>query len=218
MKQLRLHLTVAIIFTFLFCYQLQAQINVNAPVNPQISCGLTNLSLDKPESAVDIMEIGDEQYIVAVSNLDLTVNYIDASLSINTLFFGKHTFANEISNPDVSLMTIYGGVFAVVVYFDPNLMDYVAESFEVTAGNTPNLLATHVLNTPQANIPEPNNNAIRIDANSNGDFVIVWEDFENNKISLVLFGLSEKVKNVFQILGLDQLIKIVNNKEEAKSL
>lgn len=51
-----------------------------------------------------------------------------------------------------------------------------------------------------------------------GVFMSYLQDFENNNISLVLFGLSEKVKNVFQILGLDQLIKIVNNKEEAKSL
>jgi anti-sigma B factor antagonist len=51
-----------------------------------------------------------------------------------------------------------------------------------------------------------------------GVFMSYLQDFENNNISLVLFGLSEKVNNVFQILGLDQLIKIVNTKEEAKSL
>jgi anti-sigma B factor antagonist len=51
-----------------------------------------------------------------------------------------------------------------------------------------------------------------------GVFMSYLQDFENNNISLVLFSLSDKVKNVFQILGLDQLIKIVNTKEEAKSL
>lgn len=51
-----------------------------------------------------------------------------------------------------------------------------------------------------------------------GVFMSYLQDFENNKISLVLFGLNEKVKNVFQILGLDQLIKIVTTKEEAKSV
>lgn len=51
-----------------------------------------------------------------------------------------------------------------------------------------------------------------------GVFMSYLQDFENNKISLVLFNLSEKVKSVFQILGLDQLIKIVNTKEEAKAL
>jgi anti-sigma B factor antagonist len=50
-----------------------------------------------------------------------------------------------------------------------------------------------------------------------GVFMSYLQDFENNKISLVLCNLSEKVKNVFQILGLDELIKIVNTKDEAKS-
>jgi anti-sigma B factor antagonist len=51
-----------------------------------------------------------------------------------------------------------------------------------------------------------------------GVFMSYLQDFENNKISLILFNLSDKVKNVFQILGLDELIKIVNSKEDALSL
>ena len=51
-----------------------------------------------------------------------------------------------------------------------------------------------------------------------GVFMSYLQDFENNKILLVLFNLSEKVKNVFHILGLDELINIVNSKEEAKLL
>jgi anti-sigma B factor antagonist len=51
-----------------------------------------------------------------------------------------------------------------------------------------------------------------------GVFMSYLQDFENNKISMVLFNLSDKVKGVFQILGLDQLIKLVNTKEEAKSI
>lgn len=51
-----------------------------------------------------------------------------------------------------------------------------------------------------------------------GVFMSYLQDFENNKISLVLCNLSDKVKSVFQILGLDQLIKIVNTREEAKVL
>ena len=51
-----------------------------------------------------------------------------------------------------------------------------------------------------------------------GVFMSYLQDFENNKISMALFNLSEKVRNVFQILGLDQLIKIVNSKEEAKAI
>jgi anti-sigma B factor antagonist len=51
-----------------------------------------------------------------------------------------------------------------------------------------------------------------------GVFMSYLQDFEANRISMALFNLSEKVKNVFQILGLDQLIKIVNSKEEAKAI
>lgn len=51
-----------------------------------------------------------------------------------------------------------------------------------------------------------------------GVFMSYIQDFQANNISLVLCHLSEKVFNVFQILGLDELIKIVNTKEEAKTL
>ena len=51
-----------------------------------------------------------------------------------------------------------------------------------------------------------------------GVFMSYISDFENNNISLVLFQVSDKVKNVFEILGLDELINIVNTKEEAKAL
>ena len=50
-----------------------------------------------------------------------------------------------------------------------------------------------------------------------GVFMSYLQDFENKTITLVLYKLSEKVKKVFQILGLDELVKIVNNKEEALS-
>lgn len=51
-----------------------------------------------------------------------------------------------------------------------------------------------------------------------GVFMSYIQDFENNKISLALFNVSGKVKNVFEILGLDELITIVNSKQEAKDL
>jgi anti-anti-sigma regulatory factor len=35
---------------------------------------------------------------------------------------------------------------------------------------------------------------------------------------LVIYGLSDKVRHVFQILGLDQLLKITNNEGEAKQI
>lgn len=51
-----------------------------------------------------------------------------------------------------------------------------------------------------------------------GVFMSRIQDFEINNISLVIFGLKEKVKNVFQILGLDQLIQIVDTRSQAKEL
>lgn len=51
-----------------------------------------------------------------------------------------------------------------------------------------------------------------------GVFMSYLQDFETNKVSLVLFNLSPKVKSVFKILGLDELIKIVESKEKAKEL
>lgn len=49
-----------------------------------------------------------------------------------------------------------------------------------------------------------------------GVFMSYIDDFKTNNIQMVLYGLSEKVENVFQILGLDQLLNIVENKKEAK--
>jgi anti-sigma B factor antagonist len=49
-----------------------------------------------------------------------------------------------------------------------------------------------------------------------GVFMSYIQDFEAKHINLVIFGLSEKVKNVFQILGLDQLLQIVDSEEKAK--
>ncbi|WKK79060.2 STAS domain-containing protein [Marivirga arenosa] len=49
-----------------------------------------------------------------------------------------------------------------------------------------------------------------------GVFMSYIDDFKSKNIKMILFGLSEKVLNVFQILGLDQLMSIVSNKQEAK--
>lgn len=49
-----------------------------------------------------------------------------------------------------------------------------------------------------------------------GVFMSHLQDFENTQTTLVLFGLSEKVLNVFQVLGLDQLLTIVVSEREAK--
>jgi anti-sigma B factor antagonist len=48
-----------------------------------------------------------------------------------------------------------------------------------------------------------------------GVFMSYIQEMEQNNIQLVLFGLSPKVKNVFEILGLDQLLPITETKELA---
>lgn len=51
-----------------------------------------------------------------------------------------------------------------------------------------------------------------------GVFMSYIQDFEKHNIKLVIFGLNEKVENVFKILGLDQLLRMVENEEEASKL
>ncbi len=48
-----------------------------------------------------------------------------------------------------------------------------------------------------------------------GVFMSYIEEFKASGQQFVLFGLSDKVKNVFEMLGLDQLMNIVPSKEEA---
>jgi anti-sigma B factor antagonist len=51
-----------------------------------------------------------------------------------------------------------------------------------------------------------------------GVFTSYLQDFKENKTFFALFGMSPKVKNVFQILGIDQLLQITDTQEEAKAL
>ncbi len=51
-----------------------------------------------------------------------------------------------------------------------------------------------------------------------GVFMSYIQELEAKEISMVLFALQEKVFHVFQILGLDQLLKIVDDKKSAKEL
>jgi anti-sigma B factor antagonist len=48
-----------------------------------------------------------------------------------------------------------------------------------------------------------------------GVFMSYLEEFEENKVKMVIFGLKDKVFQVFHILGLDQLMSIRPTKEEA---
>jgi anti-sigma B factor antagonist len=51
-----------------------------------------------------------------------------------------------------------------------------------------------------------------------GVFMSYLEEFQEKNIQLVIFGLTEKVHQVFIILGLNQLIPIQSTKEEALGL
>ncbi len=48
-----------------------------------------------------------------------------------------------------------------------------------------------------------------------GVFMSYLDDFEEKNVSLVIFGLNQKIHQVFHILGLDQLITIRQTEEEA---
>jgi len=50
-----------------------------------------------------------------------------------------------------------------------------------------------------------------------GVFMSYIQEFNSKGITLVIYGLTEKVENVFQILGLDQLLNIVDTKEAANA-
>ena len=51
-----------------------------------------------------------------------------------------------------------------------------------------------------------------------GVFMSYIEDLKVKEIKMVIFGLNEKVHNVFEILGLDQLLDVVADKKEALKL
>jgi anti-sigma B factor antagonist len=48
-----------------------------------------------------------------------------------------------------------------------------------------------------------------------GVFMSYLEDFQDNGVTFIIFGLNDKVQNVFHILGLDQLITIEKDQREA---
>ena len=48
-----------------------------------------------------------------------------------------------------------------------------------------------------------------------GVFISHLEEFNQNNIQLVLFGITESVRQVFDILGLEKLLTIVDTQQEA---
>ena len=51
-----------------------------------------------------------------------------------------------------------------------------------------------------------------------GVFMSYIEEFKDRKITMVLFGMNEKVANTFDILGLNELLKIGKDKVQAKQM
>ena len=49
-----------------------------------------------------------------------------------------------------------------------------------------------------------------------GVFMSYIEELKAKNIRMVLFGLSDRVENVFKVLGLDQLLNIVETIDQAK--
>jgi anti-sigma B factor antagonist len=51
-----------------------------------------------------------------------------------------------------------------------------------------------------------------------GVFMSYIEEFKDKNIKMVLFGMSDKVGNTFEILGLNELLHISKDKVQAKQL
>lgn len=49
-----------------------------------------------------------------------------------------------------------------------------------------------------------------------GVFIAYLKAMEENQTRMVIYGLNDKVKNVFEILGLDQIITLAADEDEAK--
>lgn len=51
-----------------------------------------------------------------------------------------------------------------------------------------------------------------------GVFMSYIEEFKDKNIKMVLFGMSDKVANTFEILGLNELLDITKDKAQAKNM
>src|SRR5690606_19832818 len=51
-----------------------------------------------------------------------------------------------------------------------------------------------------------------------GVFMSYIEEFKDQNIKMVLFGMNDRVSNTFEILGLNELLTIAKDKEQAKRL
>ncbi|MDH5474912.1 MAG: STAS domain-containing protein [Cyclobacteriaceae bacterium] len=109
-------------------------------------------------------------------------------------------------------------------------MIHIESSFEedikkITVGGDVDASSSIQLDTEIKNAIEGDDKKILVDCSQLkyissaglGVFMSYIQDIENNNIRLVIFGLNEKVLNVFEILGLDQLLTLESSLEAAKS-
>ncbi|MEX0882596.1 MAG: STAS domain-containing protein [Cyclobacteriaceae bacterium] len=88
---------------------------------------------------------------------------------------------------------------------------------EVDASNSVELddAIKEALSVPTKKILVDGNALEYISSAGLGVFMSYLEDFQEKEVAFIIFGLNEKVMNVFHILGLDQLIEIKKNQNEA---
>lgn len=72
-----------------------------------------------------------------------------------------------------------------------------------------------VIETGESKIAVDLSQLVYISSAGLGVFVSYLDEFELKKIDLVLFGIQETVRQVFDILGLEKLIDIEENEEGA---
>ncbi len=94
---------------------------------------------------------------------------------------------------------------------------FIRVSGEVDAGSSIHLdnAFKEVLEAGESHIAVDLSRLAYISSAGLGVFVSYLDEFELKKIKLVLFGVQETVRQVFDILGLEKLITIVENEDEA---
>lgn len=172
---------------FLLATGSKAQNFITSGLHFAFSADLFDNSLNNSETGIDYLEMGCYSYRVSISNTKISLLQYNCSSTLSDDVFLQNT---PVSNPDVSIVVDrYNSgtdVFAIAVYYEPSGNEYVAEVYQIDGG-TLTYLTQYVLENLGSPVtdPLPNDNAIRIDANIQGDFVIVWDNVVTNKIKVL---------------------------------
>ena len=171
-------------------YALMAQTNVIVAVNSESRCQFPFSNAQNPETAVDIFKNDCEVIKVFTSSKEIFMEYDDCGTIYPLTPLQFYDFSSNrisVTNPDVALIYPHNdSVYAIVVYYSPGESGYIYESYVIEKTNpTVLILNDRQLLATVATPPGINDNGIRVDANMNGDFVIVWDDIANKQISLI---------------------------------